>query len=705
MAHNPLNEIMTPKSVAIVGASNNPSKMGTMQFLNILHSDYPGEIIPVHPKEKEVFGKKAYPSIKELPYAPELALMVVPTRLVAEMLNDFGEKGTKRAIIITAGFKEAGEDGVLLEKEINAIAAKFNIRFLGPNCMGVINTAMPFNATVTPYALPPGNFSLASQSGTYLAQVIGYFDERGIRIRQSISVGNEASIDMVDCLEYLGSDPGTMAIGLYIESLKRAKHFLEIAREITKEKPIVAQYVGGTKAGASSGASHTGSLAGPDDLYNGLFAQAGIIRVESIEEVFRGGHALAIQPPLKGGNIAVLTHSGGPGSGMCDTGDRMGLSIDPLPEEDQAKIRGIIPAHASSKNPVDLTFSMDMGLMTDKLPRILFESNAVDGILLHGVMDTGWADVAFPLWNKALGVSKEEIIKYMTIDVDPLIAMPKKYDKPVVCSTFMGPADHARQEMQKGGIPVFDSPERAAKAMGYLYKHYLVRTRKTGKPPVSPRPGKTAEIMDKQGTKAMDEFTAKKVLSGYGIPVCHEAFVQDVNEAVAAAEAIGYPVALKACSAEIMHKSEGGLVHLNLQNEEELKKAAESMGGLPMLVCEMVKSRREFMAGMKRFPGFGPCIVFGIGGIFAEAMKDHVWRLAPLSKEDALEMIESITTKKLLGPFRGMKEVNREELGGILVSLAHIAMDFEQISEIDINPICIENGRPKAVDALFVLEK
>ena len=340
---NPLQSIMAPSSIAIVGASNNATKMGTIQCLNLIHSGFKGDILPVHPKEKIVLGKTAYQSIEKLPYAPELAVLVVPTGLVPGMLEHFGRLGTRFAVIITAGFKETGGKGLALEEEVNRIAEEYGIRFLGPNCLGIINTWLPLNMTVTPVADHQGKLSLASQSGTYVAQTLPYLHRHGIALSKAISVGNEANIDIVDCLEYLGADESTKAIGLYIEGIRRASRFLEVARAVSRKKPIVAQYVGGTEAGARSGSSHTGAMAGPDYVYDGLFEQAGIIRVDTIEEVYKIGWALASQPPLKGKRIAILTNSGGPGTAMAMTCNKYGLEVPEFSPQVQAKVAKHIP--------------------------------------------------------------------------------------------------------------------------------------------------------------------------------------------------------------------------------------------------------------------------------------------------------------------------------------------------------------------------
>ena len=701
---NPLNKIMAPTSIAIVGASNNPTKMGTIQCLNLINSGFQGDILPVHPKEGIVLERKAYPLIKELPYAPELAVLVVPTGLVPGMLEAFGEIGTRYAVIITAGFKETGEKGRALEDRVKEIAKRFSIRFLGPNCLGIINTWLPLNMTVMPVADHRGKLSIASQSGTYVAQTLPYLHKHGIALSKAISVGNEADIDIVDCLEYLGDDDSTKAIGLYIEGIRRAARFLEVARKISRRKPIVAQYVGGTEAGARSGSSHTGAMAGPDYVYEGLFEQAGIIRVNTIEEVYKIGWALASQPPLKGNRIAVLTNSGGPGTAIANTCNKYGLEVPEFSKEIQEEVAKFIPGHASPKNPVDLTFHIDMKGITKHIPQLLFNSDAIDGVIIHGIMDTGFFKTVYPVIKSRINLPEEEFFKMVELKLDTLTQMPFSQGKPLMISSFFDKDDHAVRVFHAQGIPVFDTPEKAAKAMAALYKHYLVRHRSGGIVKQKKIPSGAQALM--KGSEFFDEFTAKQMLSYYGIPTTREALVHTLDAALDKAEEIGYPVVLKACSPDILHKTECGMVHLDIQDERALTKAFRSLRKKerrsPILVAEMLMGDREFMAGVSSFPGFPPCVMFGLGGIFTEALKDFTIRLAPLTRYDTANLMDGIMARDLLGPYRGLFPVDKTVLGSILMGLGQLALHFPEIKEIDLNPIMVVDGKPIVADALIV---
>lgn len=709
MSEKPLDRIMNPSSISIAGASNNFRKMGTIQLMNLIHSGFPGEILPVHPQEKQVLNKKAYASIQELPYAPDLAILVVPTSLVPEMLDDFGKIGTRSAVVITAGFKETGDEGRALEKRIIEIARGHGIRFLGPNCLGIVNAHLPLNITVSPLLSNKGSFSLASQSGTYIAQTLNYLHKNGISLNKAISVGNEANIDIVDCLEYLGEDEETKAIGLYLEGIRNASRFLDVARRISRKKPIVAQYVGGTEAGARSGSSHTGAMAGPDFIYDGLFDQAGIIRVDTIEEVYKIGWALASQPPLNGSRIAVLTNSGGPGSGIATTCNGSGLDVPEFSPEIQEKICQHLPGHASARNPVDLTFHIGMETLTKTLPEILFQAEEIDGIIIHGIMDTGFMDLIYPFIKEYLPLSREEFLTVSQADLGPLVSMPGKYGKPLMISSFFGKEDHCIQVFHEHAVPTFDSPEKAAKAMAALHKHLLIRRKDMTIPPSHEQrhiPDEAGDVIRSQNNQVIDEYTAKHILRMYGIPTAREILAKDYLEAAEGAGAIGFPVAVKACSPAIAHKTEQDLVFLDVKNKDELKEACEAILAAQgdILVAEMLKGRREFMAGISRYPGFPPCVMFGLGGIFAEALRDFTIRLAPLSFSDAFDMIDSISARKLAGRYRNMAEVDRKALADILIRLGEIALDFPSIKEIDLNPIIIVDGSPRVADALMIFQ-
>ncbi|MCE5263764.1 MAG: acetate--CoA ligase family protein [Deltaproteobacteria bacterium] len=713
MPENPLHLLLHPRSIAIAGASNNPVKMGTLEALSILKDGYGGKFYPIHPTEKTVLGHKAYASPLDLPETPDLALLVVPTAQVVPIFEGFAKIGTKRAVIISAGFRETGEEGRALEERLKGIAADHGIRFLGPNCMGIVNTAISLNVTVAAMQERPGSLGMASQSGTYITQTLPYLLARGIRFSKAVSCGNEANIDLIDVLEYLGDDVQTRAIILYIEGIRDGRRFIETAQRISPKKPILAQYVGGSAAGARAGMSHTGALAGPDFLYEGIFKQAGIIRCHSIEELYAHGWVHATQPPLRGNRLGIVTNSGGPGTAISHNADQGGMTVPRFSDALQERIRPLIAPHASSANPVDLTFHLDTQLLAATIPALIMESGEVDAIAVHGAMNSGFMKAVYPHMREILGgASLEEFLAMMEKDMTAAAELPRKYGLPLVVSSFFGREDNNTDLYMEHDIPVFDSPEKAARGMASLLRHREIRGRRPIVTPTLPAESAEAAGIIRQalaaGQKALDEHQAKRVLAAYGVSVTREGIAATPDEAVKIAAGIGFPVAAKACAWEIMHKSGRGLIALNLGSEAALREAFRSIRAaagrdVSVLVQEMVTGGREFVAGMTRFPGFGPCVLFGLGGVFTEALKDTAMRAAPLSTTEAAEMVQDIRARTLLGAFRGLPAVDLEAMGRVLQAVGAIACIHPEIAETDLNPLIIAGSKPVVADALFVL--
>ncbi len=476
---------MHPRSIAWVGASNNPAKMGTVQLLNLLRGGFSGPVYPIHPTEKTVLGLKAYPNASALPEVPDLAVLVVPTRVASQVLDDLGRRGVRRAVITTAGFKEVGGEGQRREAELVEVARRWDMRFLGPNCIGVMAPGMGLNTTFFPLTGEAGTVGLASQSGTFVTQVLLYLERRGIRFSQAISVGNEATIDVVDCLEYLGGEEDTRAVLLYLEVLRRPQAFLEVARRVAQQKPVVALYVGGTEAGGRAGASHTGAMAGNDRLYDALFRQAGVVRAETVEDLYTLGFVLGSQPPLRGRRIGIVSHSGGPVTSMADACERYGLEVPVFSEKLQEILRPMLPATASAVNPVDLTFSMEPGKMATVIPRAIFESGEVDGILIHGLMGSSFREIFAAHLEGLAGISLEEMEKAqreaLRKAMRELAGLPAEYGKPVICSSFMDrDQDDCTRYLQDHGIPVLSTPDKAVRMMAGLGRYAAVRRRWDG---------------------------------------------------------------------------------------------------------------------------------------------------------------------------------------------------------------------------------
>lgn len=474
---NPIQTIMNPKSIVYLGGSNSLSTIGTAQLVTILKSGYQGKIYPIHRKEKEVIGLKAYPNISSLNKPVDLAVLVIPGKAVRAVLDECGRAGIKHAIIITAGYGETGKNGKKAQEDLIRIAQKYGIRFLGPNCIGIINSRIGLNTTWFPEKYSPGHVGIISQSGSYVTQTLNYFEKIGMGISQAISIGNQADIDMVDCLEYLGRDDQTRSIALYIEGIKRPVDFLKVAREITAKKPIIAVSAGGTEAGARANASHTGSMGSPDKLYRGLFQQAGILRANDVTELFDWSLALSSQPLPKGKSFAVLTNSGGPGSSMADAAERNGLHIPIFSSKVRNKIKAMIPSAASSVNPVDVTMNYDLGLIFKKLPNLILNLKEIDGMLFYGIFGPVHFKDKIAMTGNTNGLTQElleETVEKICIE---FCNLPKKSNKPIFCASFTGREDSAVALIQDHGIPVYPTPERAVSAMAALWEYRKIKNR------------------------------------------------------------------------------------------------------------------------------------------------------------------------------------------------------------------------------------
>jgi len=472
---SPLDKILNPRSIAFLGGSNSIENIGTSQLLNIIKGGYQGKVYPVHPREKEIMGLKAYLSVTDLPEPADVAVMVIPNTAVPEALEQCGKKGIRGAIIITAGYEEMGPEGRRLQDHLVQIARKHGIRFLGPNCIGIINSEIGLNTTWFAHLYKPGHVGIASQSGSYVTQTLPYFANLGLGLSKAISVGNQADIDMVDCLEYLGADPQTRAIALYIEGLKRPRQFMEVARKITPRKPVVAIYVGGTDAGRRASLSHTGSISGPDELYDGLFRQCGILRAWTLTDLFDWALALAQQPLPSNNRIIVLSNSGGPATSTADECNRQGLEVPPFDIEIQKKIRAITPLTASPKNPIDITMNYDLELIFKKLPELTLQLDQYDGMLFYGIFGPIHFEHKIKMADRSIEIPLDFFRNWMLEVCEAFVEIPEKYRKPIICSCFCGREDEAVAFLQDHGIPVYPAPERAVRAMAALWRYKQIK--------------------------------------------------------------------------------------------------------------------------------------------------------------------------------------------------------------------------------------
>ncbi len=471
---SPLYAIANPRSIAFFGASNQISSMGTNQLISVLALGYEGRVYPVHPKEDEVQGLKAYRSVLDLPEVPDLAVLVLPTRVVPQVLDDCGRKGIKHLIIVSAGFKEAGGHGVGLERELVEIADRYGMRFLGPNCIGVTNPHHKLNTTFLQHEGSPGYVGMVSQSGSFITQMFGYLDRYGLGFSTAFSVGNEANLDVVDCLEYLALCPNTRVIALYLEGIRRGKAFMEAARAIAPHKPIVALYVGGSETGRRAALSHTGAMAGPDKLYEGALLQSGVIRVRSISELFDFCWVLGTQPAPKGARVAVLTHSGGPGASAADACGRAGLEMPAFSDGTVAKLKELLPHTAAVQNPVDCTFNKNPQDYFFAIPEVMMQDERTDMLLVYVLVPARSISRAL----QQLGVPQEKVEaktkKLIRIQTEGVANLRRTHGKPLIGYTYQALGEPFIRGLIELGVPVFPGPERAVAAMkGLLARETL----------------------------------------------------------------------------------------------------------------------------------------------------------------------------------------------------------------------------------------
>ena len=471
---HPLKQLMNPASLAFWGASNNPMKMGTIQLTNVLETGYRGEVFPIHPTESTVLGLPAYKSIMDVGRPVDLAQLTLPTDVVPGVLEECGRAGIRSAIVVSGGFKEAeGGEGKRLEREILEIAHRYGIRFLGPNCVGVFNSLCNLNSTTIPRPPGGGKIALASQSGAYTAMINPFLRSEGIKICQTLSVGNEADIDLTDCLDYLREEPEVRAVGLYVETVRRPHEFIKAARRTVKEKPVIAVYVGGTEAGSRSALSHTGALSGPDAVYEGLFRQAGVIRADDIDEMLDFLRALAAQPLPPGRRMAVITNSGGPGTSLAYYLEKEGMIVPPFSEGLCEKLDAVTGRFAFVRNPIDLTFEVDLSIFK-RLLEIVFESGEVDGAFIYGIF--GWADFMTNLEKRFPGIEqmRESWESAYEGFLEELAAVPREHGKPLFVTSFIDAGGPSLRTLIEGDVPVFPSASRAARAMRALLDYRLI---------------------------------------------------------------------------------------------------------------------------------------------------------------------------------------------------------------------------------------
>ena len=694
-----------PQSIAIVGASANLTKLSGRPIAALLQKKFAGRIYPVNPRYEEVAGHTCYASIGVIPGPVDLAIISVPIEGTLAALRECADKGVKAAVVFTSGFAETGAEGRALQARIASLAAASGMRVLGPNCLGLIYNANAVMASFSDIMFVEGDYrgslGFITQSGAYGEKTFMLTAHEGVGFSAFISVGNEADLEFSDFIAHLLGDKGTELFGVYLEGAKDGRKFRKAAEAaLAAGKPVLVKKVGKTRAGKRAAASHTGSLAGNDRIYDAFFRQTGIIRIDELRDLtyFALCHQSGRVP--KGKNAAILTDSGGPGVEMADRCEEFGLNVPELAKATHAKIEAAIPHYGSARNPIDMTAA----IMTDqelygKCLRAIFEDDAIDIVFAPGVF-----------------------MSYVSPDLlDETLEIYHASSKPMILCPVWTDSSPESQAMvarvKKEGIPMIPEASDAARAMAAMVRYTEKRKSflaQAGRKPKIPAKamGLAKPILQKHGT--LTEYDAKQALAAYGIAVTKEAPAATAKEAVAEARRIGYPVALKVLSPDIPHKTEVGGIKLNLQTDKAVREAyAEIMQSAGrcaphavltgVLVQEMLPEGVEVIIGVTRDPVFGPCVMFGLGGVFVEVLQDVSFRVAPLTANDAEEMIREVKGSRLLDGVRGNPASDTRAIIDVILKVSQLAVDFaDRIEELDINPLIVFPKGARVADALIV---
>lgn len=701
--------ILRPSSIGVIGASASPGKVGHDILKNLLTQGYGGTVYPINPKGGTILDANVYASVSDVPEAPELAIIVIPAAHVPVALRECGQKGVKNVMVISAGFGEVHTDeGDSLEQELQSIAQEYDITLIGPNCLGIVRPHQKMNASFAKELPPAGGVGIISQSGAMGVALMDGARENGLGLSAFISIGNKTITDETDVLQWLADDDDTSVIGLYLESFRDGRHFLETAMKVLPKKPIVLLKAGVSTHGRKAAASHTGALAGNDRAIDALCAQAGIHRAQTTEEFLDLLAVLSTQPTLASHSIAIVTNAGGPGILATDAAETAGLSLPDLNETSRNKLTPALPAAASVANPIDVIGDADAARYTAAIDACL-DDPAIDGVvvLLTPQVMTPCAEVA------------KEIVRLHKSA--PLI--------PITCA-FMG-GESVRESVQylrDNGVPCFPTPERAVRAMASLQlqkQHPFLgaATHETHPMPTGRQARRDASIKLLQGHSGLlNEHTTQQLFALYNLPLPKQDIAKSADDAVRIANAIGYPVIAKISSPEILHKTDVGGVRANLKNESDVRAAfteimqnASSNTNKPnnqitnqpvingVLIQQFLPAGNEFIVGAIRDPSFGPLIMVGLGGIYTELFADTSFRIAPVTQEDAYQMLTELKAWKLLLGMRGKAQSDIDALALLITKISHLMIDCPMVKELDLNPVLVTQTATHIADAKVVL--
>jgi acetyltransferase len=703
---DPLDYIFKPQAIAVVGASRRPGSIGREILHKLIEYDFHGKVFPVNPKADYIHSIKAFPRVSAIPDPVDMAIIVVPRDEVLAVVDDCSKKGVKGLIVITAGFGETGEEGRKLEVELSARVKRYGMRMVGPNCMGVINTdpEVRMDATFAP-ALPlPARLGFMSQSGALGVAILNIARQLDIGFSHFVSMGNKADVSGNDLLQYWEDDPRTDLILMYLESFGNPRRFFQVARRVSKRKPIVAVKSGRTPAGARAASSHTGALVsaqGLDIATDALLEQCGVIRVNTVEELFDLAMGFTKNPLPRGNRLGILTNAGGPAIMATDTAISLGLSMGKLSEHTTAELRRLLPPEASLGNPVDMTPKSDRSKY-DACARIMLEDEGIDMLLV--------------VFVPPMMISATEIVM-------GLEELRSQFPKPLL-GVMMAPEQFFQElnEKHPGHMAIFMFPESAVRALWALERHRQWRARPLGEVKQYEVNRAAAEALledvSRQGRPQLTTQEGLHLLEAYGIHVARSVIAKNLAELEERARGFRFPVALKAIAPDIVHKTEAGGVRLDLRTPEELTDAAREMidsvakyrlaqrpvgptTPAAFLLQEYVRGGREVIIGMTQDPSFGPLVMFGLGGVYVETLKDVTFRVPPLTDLDAEEMIRQIRGYPLLEGVRGEAPIDLKALAEVLQRFSQLVEDLPQVAEIEVNPFLVfpEAKDFRAVDA------
>jgi acetate---CoA ligase (ADP-forming) len=691
-----LDPVFRPRSIAVIGASRKAGTVGYEIIHNLLTEGFTGAIYPVNPHAVSVHSVPAYAGIADVPGDVDLAVITVPKEGALAVAEQCGRRGVRAIIVITAGFKEVGPAGAARELELLDIAQRHGMRMIGPNCLGVVNTEadIRMNATFAPIMPPAGPVSFMSQSGAMGVTILDYAAEYGIGVNHFVSVGNKADVSGNDLIEYWADDPGTRVILMYLENFGNPRRFTRVARNVTKAKPVIAVKAGRTAAGARAASSHTGALAGLDSATDALLAQCGVIRVDTVEELFDLAMAFGRLPVPRGNRVAVVTNAGGPGIIITDACESRGLSVAELSPDTQARLRLNLPEEASVRNPVDM-----IATATPESYRL-----ALEAVLADPNIDAAIAAFVPPLRVRQTDVARAIVAARNTNPEKPMLAV------------LMGRAGlpEGRADLWAAGVPGYIFPESAARALAamYRYRKWVERPAGTERRFDADRDRVRDLIAAGRaaGVDYLDRNAVLDILDAYGIPTLRATVARTADEAVAAAARVGLPVVLKIDSPDIVHKTDVGGVALDLRTEDDVRAACEAMLARVrtrrpdarvdgVLVERFVRGGRETIIGVSQDPSFGPVIMFGLGGIYVEALKDVAFRVQPVSDIDAREMVREIRGIRLLEGMRGEAPADIAAIEETIQRVSQLVGEHPEIIEMDINPFLVLEKGGIVVDA------